>query len=210
MDLGQQLFLFLSNPSVAYLALIVGLFMLLVAVTTPGTGVAEVIAFVALAVAAIGLIRLSANFAGVMLIIVAFVLFIVDVTATTHGALTLGGTVALLIGSLMTFPVREGSEGLPIWLIVGVTLSTAGLSALVLSALMRVRQQKRVDAAAQNVVGAQGVVKTSVRPSVPGTAQVSGQLWTISADEPIEPGTNVEVLNRIGLTLHVKPIKPEA
>lgn len=208
MDLGQQLFLFLSNPSVAYLALIVGLFMLLVATTTPGTGVAEVIAFIALAVAAIGLIRLSADFAGVLLIIVAFVLFIIDVTATTHGALTLGGAAALLIGSLMLFPVREGSEGLPVWLIVGVTLSTAGLSALVLSALMRVRQQKRVDHVAQNVVGTTGVVKTGVQPNAPGTAQVVGQLWTISADEPIEPGTNVEVLQRTGLTLHVKRINP--
>ena len=208
MDLGQQLFLFLSNPSVAYLALIVGLFMLLVAVTTPGTGVAEVIAFIGLAVAAIGLVRLSADFAGVLLIIVAFVLFIIDVTATTHGALTLGGAAALLIGSLMLFPVREGAEGLPIWLIVGVTLSTAGLSALVLSALMRVRQQKRVDGAAQNVVGMTGVVKTSVQPAAFGTAQIVGQLWTISADEPIEPGTNVEVINRTGLTLHVKRINP--
>ncbi len=208
MDLGQQLFLFLSNPSVAYLALIVGLFMLLVATTTPGTGVAEVIAFIALAVAAIGLIRLSADFAGVLLIIVAFVLFIVDVTATTHGALTLGGAAALLIGSLMLFPVREGSEGLPVWLIVGVTLSTAGLSALVLSALMRVRQQKRVDHAAQNVVGTTGLVKTGVQPNVPGTAQIVGQLWTISADEPIEPGTNVEVISRTGLTLHVKRVNP--
>ncbi len=206
MDLGQQLFLFLSNPSVAYLALIVGLFMLLVAVTTPGTGVAEVIAFIGLAVAAIGLVRLSADFAGVLLIIVAFVLFIIDVTATTHGALTLGGAAALLIGSLMLFPVREGAEGLPIWLIVGVTLSTAGLSALILSAYMRVRQQKRVDGAAQNVVGMTGVVKTIVQPAAFGTAQIVGQLWTISADEPIEPGTNVGVLQRTGLTLHVKRV----
>jgi membrane-bound serine protease (ClpP class) len=208
MNLGDQIFVVLSNPSVAYLALIVGLFMLLVAVTTPGTGVAEVIAFIGLAVAAIGLISLSADFAGVLLIIVAFVLFIIDVTATTHGALTLGGAAALLIGSLMLFPVRQGAEGLPIWLIVGVTLSTAGLSALVLSALMRVRQQKRVDGAAQNVVGTTGVVKTIVQPAAPGTAQVVGQLWTISADEPIEPGTEVEVLNRTGLTLHVKRINP--
>lgn len=208
MDLGQQLFLFLSNPSVAYLALIVGLFMLLVATTTPGTGVAEVIAFIALAVAAIGLISLSADFAGVLLIVVAFVLFIIDVTATTHGALTLGGAAALLIGSLMLFPVRQGAEGLPIWLIVGVTLSTAGLSALVLSALMRVRQQKRIDHVAQNVVGTKGVVKTIVQPTAPGTAQIVGQLWTISADEPIEPGADVEVINRTGLTLHVKRINP--
>ena len=208
MDLGQQLFLLLSNPSVAYLALIVGLFMLLVAVTTPGTGIAEVIAFIGLAVAAIGLIRLSADFAGVLLIIVAFVLFIVDISATAHGALTLGGAVALLIGSLMLFPVREGAEGLPVWLIVGVTLSTAGLSALILSAYVRVRQQKRVDHASQNVVGTRGVVKTPVQPSAPGTAQIAGQLWTISADEAIEVGTDVEVVNRAGLTLQVKRINP--
>jgi len=208
MNLGDQIFVVLSNPSVAYLALIVGLFMLLVAVTTPGTGVAEVIAFIGLAVAAIGLIRLSADFAGVLLIVVAFVLFIVDVTATTHGALTLGGAVALLLGSLMLFPVRQGAEGLPIWLIVGVTLSTAGLSALVLSALMRVRQQKRIDHVAQNVVGTTGVVKTIVQPAAFGTAQIVGQLWTISADEAIEPGDKVEVLKRTGLTLHVKRINP--
>ena len=208
MDLGQQLFQLLSNPSVAYLALIVGLFMLLVATTTPGTGVAEVMAFIALAVAAIGLVRLSVNFAGVLLIIVAFVLFVIDVTTTTHGALTLGGVVALLIGSLLLFPAREGTEGLPVWLIVGVTLSTAGLSALALSALMRVRQQAHVDHAAQNVVGAAGVVKTIVLPGAPGTAHIGGQLWTVSADEVIEPGGKVEVLSRTGLTLYVRRINP--
>jgi membrane-bound serine protease (ClpP class) len=208
MDLGQQLFQILSNPSVAYLALIVGLFMLLVATTTPGTGVAEVTAFIALAVAAIGLVRLSVNFAGVMLIVVAFVLFIIDMTATTHGALTLGGAVALLIGSLMLFPARDGTEGLPIWLIVGVTLSTASLSALALSAFMRVRQQAHIDHAAQNVVGATGVVKTIVLPGEPGTAQIGGQLWTVSAEEEIDPGGKVEVLSRTGLTLNVKRINP--
>jgi membrane-bound serine protease (ClpP class) len=208
MDLGQQLFQILSNPSVAYLALIVGLFMLLVAVTTPGTGVAEVTAFIALAVAAIGLVRLSVNFAGVMLIVVAFVLFIIDTTAPTHGALTLGGAVALLIGSLLLFPAREGIEGLPVWLIVGVTLGAASLSALALSALMRVRQQVHVDHAAQNVVGATGVVKTIMQPGEPGTAQIGGQLWTVSADEEIDPGGKVEVLSRTGLTLNVKRLNP--
>jgi membrane-bound serine protease (ClpP class) len=136
------------------------------------------------------------------------VLFIVDVSATAHGALTLGGAVALLVGSLMLFPVRQGAEGLPGWLIVGVTLSTAGMSALIVSAYMRVRQQKRVDGAAQNVVGMTGVVKTIVQPAAPGTAQIVGQLWTISADEAIEPGGKVEVLSRTGLTLNVKRINP--
>jgi membrane-bound serine protease (ClpP class) len=204
MDLGQQLWLFVTNPNVTYLLLIVGLLMLLVAVTTPGTGVAEVIALVSLAMAAIGLIQLSVNFAGVMLIVVAFVLFLIDATATAHGALTLGGAVALLFGSLLLFPVREGAPGLSGWLIGGVTLSTAGLSALVVSALMRMRQQKGVDLAAQDVVGGRGVIKTDVKLNATGTAQIGGQLWTVAADEPIDVGSEVEVIEREGLTLRVK------
>ena len=206
MDLGTQLWQIITNPNVSYLLLIVGLFMLLVAVTTPGTGVAEVMAAVTLALAAAGLIQLSANFVGVLLIIVGFGLFTVDVVATTHGALTLGGAAALLMGSLLLFPGREGPAGLSVLLIVGATLSTAGVSALALSALMRVRQQRGVDAAAQNVVGARGAVKSEVKPSVPGTAQVLGQLWTIASDEPIELGAEVEVIEREGLTLRVKRV----
>jgi membrane-bound ClpP family serine protease len=53
-----------------------------------------------------------------------------------------------------------------------------------------------------------GVVKTIVQPAAPGTAQIVGQLWTISADEAIEPGGKVEVLSRTGLTLNVKRINP--
>jgi membrane-bound serine protease (ClpP class) len=209
MDLGQQVWQLITNPNVSYLLLIVGLLMLLVAVTTPGTGVAEVVAIVALALAAIGLIQLSANFAGVLLVIVGFVLFAIDATATAHGALTLGGALSILLGSLLLFPVREGSPGLSGWLIAGVTLSSAGLSVLVISAFVRVRQQSRVDAAAQNVVGVRGLVKTTVAPSSTGTAQIGGQLWTIAAEETIEPGVEVIVLSREGLTLHVKRVNPQ-
>ena len=71
-------------------------------------------------------------------------LFAIDVTATSHGALTLGGALALLIGSLLLFPAREGSPGLSGWLIGGTTLSMAGMSVLVISAYMRVREQHRI------------------------------------------------------------------
>lgn len=204
MDIGTQIMAFIANPNVAYLALIVGLLMLVVAVTTPGTGIAEVIAVIALAVAVIGLVQLEANFAGVVLIIAAFVLFALDVTQTAHGALTLGGAVALVIGSLLLFPVREGAEVLSLWLVAGVTLLMVTVSLVFFSALMRWRKQHRVDNAAQGVVGQRGVVKTATAPQTPGTAQVAGQLWTIEASEPIGPGTEIEVIGREGLTLKVK------
>jgi membrane-bound serine protease (ClpP class) len=204
MDIAQQLMTFIANPNVAYLALIVGLLMLVVAVTTPGTGFAEVIAVIALAVAVIGLIQLEANFAGVVLIIASFVLFALDVTQTAHGVLTLGGAVALVVGSLLLFPAGEGESVLSIWLVAGVTLLMVTVSLVFFSALMRWRKQKRVDNAAQDVVGQRGVVKTATAPLSPGTAQIAGQLWTIEASEPIEPGTEVEVIERAGLTLKVK------
>ncbi len=204
MDIAQQLITLLANPNVAYLALIVGLLMLVVAVTTPGTGFAEVIAVIALAMAAIGLVRASANFAGVILIIAAFVLFALDVTQTQHGALTLGGAAAMVLGSLLLFPVGEGSASLSLWLVAGVTILMVAVSLVFFSALMRWRKQHRVDNAAQEVVGQHGVVKTAVAPQTSGTAQISGQLWTITGDEPIAPGSEVEVIGREGLTLKVR------
>ena len=204
MDIVQQIMTFIANPNVAYLALIVGLLMLVVAVTTPGTGFAEVIAVIALAVAVIGLVQLEANFAGVVLIFAAFVLFALDVTQTAHGALTLGGAVALVVGSLLLFPAGEGGSVLSIWLVAGVTLLMVAVSLVFFSALRRWHKQRHVDNAAQDVVGQRGVVKTATASLTPGTAQIAGQLWTIEADEPIEPGTEVEVIRRDGLTLKVR------
>jgi membrane-bound serine protease (ClpP class) len=206
MDIAQQLMTFIANPNVAYLALIVGLLMLVVAVTTPGTGFAEVIAVIALAVAVIGLIQLEANFAGLVLIIAAFVLFALDVTQTSHGALTLGGAAALVAGSLLLFPVREGGPTISLWLVAGVTILMVAVSLVFFSALMRWRKQHRVDNVAQEMLGQRGVVKTAAAPLASGTAQIGGQLWSIGADEPIEPGVEVEVVGREGLTLKVKKI----
>jgi len=177
-----------------------------VAVTTPGTGLAEVIALIALAVAAIGLVQLSANFAGLLLIIVAFILFALDVTTTSHGALTLGGAAALFAGSLLLFPVREGGPTISIWLIGGVTLLMVVMSLVVFSALLTWRKQHRVGNAAQDMIGQRGVVKTAIAPLKPGTAQISGQLWSVAGDDVIGIGVEVEVIGQEGLTLKVKQL----
>lgn len=206
MDFGTQLFQLLTNPNVAYVLLVAGLLLLLVAVTTPGTGVAEVTAIIVLVLAAIGLINLSANFAGVVLVILGFVLFAFDATALNHGALTLGGAVVMLFGSLLLFPTREGEAGLSPFLIAGATLGMAGFSALAISALLRMRQQKGVGLVAQNVVGLHGQIKVAINPPTSGSAQIGGQLWTVSAEETIGSGTDVEVVDRQGLTLRVKKI----
>jgi membrane-bound serine protease (ClpP class) len=141
-----------------------------------------------------------------VLIIAAFVLFALDVTQTQHGALTLGGAVSLVAGSLLLFPAGEGGPAISLWLVAGATLLMVAVSLVFFSALRRWHKQQHVDNAAQDVVGQRGVVKTATAPLSPGTAQIAGQLWTIEASESIGPGTEVEVIERSGLTLKVKKI----
>ncbi len=210
MDFGQQLFEFLKNPNVAYVLLILGLWMLAIAVTTPGTGFAEVVAAIALVGAAVGLFNLTVNFAGILLIVVAFALFIVDVFSPTHGILTFGGVVALLLGSLLLFPSREVGASISGWLIAGATVISAGMASLVLIALADIRRRRGVGMASQRVVGATGRVRKATVLGETGTAQIAGQLWTIEADEPIEAGAEVVVERVEGLRLHVARAQPEA
>ncbi len=210
MDIGQQIFDFLKDPNVAYVLLIVGLWMLVIAVTTPGTGFAEVAAAIALVGAAIGLFNLTVNFAGILLIVVAFGLFAVDVFAPSHGVLTVGGVVALIAGSLLLMPQRENAAGISGWLIAGATLASAGMAGIVLHALVRTLRRPAVDIAAVNVVGAQGRVRRAIAAGESGTAQIAGQLWTVEADEPIESGAVVTVRRVEGLTLHVARVKPDS
>jgi len=208
MDVGQQVFEFLKDPNVAYILLIVGLWTLVIAVSTPGTGFAEVTAAITLALAAIGLFSLTVNFAGILLIVLAFALFAVDVMATSHGVLTVGGVLALVLGSMLLFPSRENVAGLSGWLIAGVTLGSAGMAGIVLHALVRSLRARRVDLAVLNVDGAIGAVRTAIVAGQAGTVQVAGQLWTAKSDEPLEPGAEVKVVGREGLTLRVARVSP--
>jgi membrane-bound serine protease (ClpP class) len=210
MDIGQQIFEFLKDPNVAYILLIVGLWMLVIALTTPGTGFAEVAAAIALVGASIGLFNLTVNFAGILLIVVAFGLFAVDVFAPSHGVLTVGGVVALIAGSMLLLPSRENAAGISGWLIAGATLASAGMAGIVLHALVRTLRRPAVDIAAVNVVGAQGRVRKAIVAGESGTAQIAGQLWTVEADEPIESGAAVTVRRVEGLTLHVARVKSES
>jgi membrane-bound serine protease (ClpP class) len=210
MDPGQQIFELLKDPNVAYVLLFLGLWMAVVAVTTPGTGFAEVAALLALALAAVGLFNITVNFAGIFLIIVGFALFAVDVFATTHGVLTIGGATALLIGSLILFPQREGAASLSGVLVIGVTVASLGMGGVVLHALFRTRQRGAVDLAALHVDGQVGRVSAAIVAGEMGTVQVAGQEWSAMADEPIERGVEVIVIGQEGLTLRVAPKQKQA
>jgi membrane-bound serine protease (ClpP class) len=170
----------------------------------PGlTGVVSLIlAFIAFA-------ALPLNWGGVLLILAAMVLFVVDIKAATHGALTVGGLVCFVLGSLFlytppgprspTLPVV--SVALPVLLLVAGVI--AGLTLAIVGAAVRVHRRPPIVAWSPQP-GALGVASTALAPE--GIVQVGGQSWSARLlAGSLAPGQSVRVLSRSGLTLEVVP-----
>jgi membrane-bound serine protease (ClpP class) len=206
MEVVTLLYQLLLEPNVAYVLLVLGLWALVAAVTTPGTGVAEVAAAVFLALAAIGLLQLPTNLVSVVLIVLAVGLFVVDLQVTNHGAFTLGAIVSMLLGSLFLFRDEQGilpGGGLNLFLVMGTIVASAGYFAVALYLGVSMRKLPP-RSGAQLVVGEQGIAKSRI-DATSGTAQVAGELWSALSDgESIEPGEPLIVTHLEGLKVHVR------
>lgn len=202
MDIAQGLFAFLANPNVAYVFLIVGLIAMVMALTVPGTGVAEVAAGLCLIFAIIGLAQLPVNVAGILLIAVGVGLFIADIHAQSS-LLALGGAIALGIGSIFLF--RLPTVTVSWWLVALMTAGTGLLFGFGMNRAMRVmRLPPRLDHA--HLIGSAGVVRSSLSADnqFTGTAQIGSELWTIQSDQPLSEGSEIIVEKMEGVMLQVR------
>jgi membrane-bound serine protease (ClpP class) len=201
--LAETLWSVLTNPIVAYLLLMAGVWAVVLAASVPGTGLPEGAAVVCLALAAVGLTHLPTNLAGLGLIGLALVLFLLEFRLFAHGALLAGGMAALVIGSLLLFRNDSRAESALSWVTVLVVsgLSTAAFGFFVYRGLGA--QKLPVVQDPNRVVGALGVARTDVNGS--GAVYAAGEEWTAYADEKIARGTPVTVIERKGLKVKVAP-----
>lgn len=206
MDLGQTLFALIAAPDVAYVLLMLGLILLAIAVTTPGTGLAEVAAGICLVLAIVGMLQLPVNLAGLLLLLIGIGLFFVDLKVQS-GLIALAATVTLAFGSLFLFKLSETATGVSLWLIGLTTAATAAFFVFGLSGVVKVMRQKPLTAP-ENIVGARGTMITAASEAghLMGTAQVKSELWTIRASEPIPAGAAVQVEGIDGLVLTVHKV----
>lgn len=199
-ETANALWELLTNPIIAYLLLVVGVFAVALALSVPGTGLPEGVAFVTLALAAVGLSQLPVSMAGLALIALALILFVLEFRLMAHGALLAGGAVALLIGSLLLFRTA-GGEALLSWvLVLGVTLAFTGFFGFLVSRGLAV-QRLPVAQDPNRVVGARGMTRTDVNGE--GTVYVGGELWSASSDAKIPANSEVVVTSRDGLKLKI-------
>jgi len=193
---------FLTNPNVAYIFLLLGLWALAAAWTIPGTGFPEAAAVICLLLATMGLARLPVNYIGLGILLAALVLFLVDLKVQS-GGLTLAAVIGLVLGSVLLFRPGEGVALSP-WVIGGATVISAGLFGWAFRMAVRA-QRLAVRTGTQTLVGAEGVATTPIDPT--GTVQVRSELWTAVADAPIPAGTPVRVVAVEGIRVRVVPLE---
>jgi membrane-bound serine protease (ClpP class) len=189
----------LVNPNVVYVLLIAGLWAVVLAFVTPGTGIAEAAAVVFLGLAFVGMTRLPVNFVGLAFVLLSILLFALELKFPSHGAFLVAGMLTLGGGSIFLFR-SEVSFGVSLWTVGATVIATAAFFSFALTKAWAMRKAPPV----QNpdaVIGAIGEAKTDIFAE--GTVQVGNELWTAQADELIPAGTKVKIVKRSGLRLKV-------
>src|SRR3972149_5713493 len=203
----EQLLGALTNPNIVFLLMAVGVQAVLIEIGSPGGWAAGLVGVACLSLGALGLGVLPVNWFGIIFIATAFVLFILDIKAPTHGALTAAGTACFIVGSLVLF----NSPGTPAFfqvsvpLVVGTGVFIAGLFLVVVTLAIRA-QRRRVTVGSEALIGLIGVARTELSPA--GTVLVGGELWSAQMEDrskALAKGDEVEVISVEGLRLRARP-----
>jgi len=210
-SLIEQLLQVLTNPTVAFLLLTIGAQALLIELASPGGWVAGFIGVVSLALAFYALGVLPVNWFGLLFVITAFVLFILEVKAPTHGGLAAAGIASLVIGALVLFnsPGTPEFARVSVPAVLGISLATSALFITVVAFAIRA-QRRPVVVGAETLIGQVGEVRASLAPG--GMVHVAGELWSAELEpdvwgEVVPTGQMVEVVGLKGLKLRVRPKK---
>jgi len=201
--LRERLLSYLADPNLVYILLIIGLYGLIYEFLSPGIGIGFVIGGISLILALMGLQVLPINLAGLGLILFGVLLMVLDVFTPTHGILTTGGVISLLLGSFSLFEVENPAIGLSRWTVIGVVGTVTAFFVFVVS--KGLLAQRRRPKPLTTMVGLTGVAKTDLVPGgKEGWVLVRGEYWRARAEEPVSRGDKVEVIRQDGKTLVVR------
>jgi membrane-bound serine protease (ClpP class) len=196
------------DPTIAYLLMTIGFFAVLVELFHPGALLPGVGGVVCLVLSFVGFAALPMNWGGVLLILAAAALFVLDIKAAIHGGLTIAGLICFILGSMLLYsPPGPPSPTLPnVSVSIPALVAAAGVgvafSVLVVRTALRMAGRKSI-ISSQRLNGATGVVHSPLDPD--GTVTVAGQVWSAHAHTGrLDAGRPIRVLGRTGLVLDVE------
>jgi membrane-bound serine protease (ClpP class) len=192
----------LSDPNIAFILMTLGTIGLIAELYNPGAILPGIVGAISLILAFYSLQTLPINYAGVLLIILGIVLFILEIKVVSYGLLSLGGIAAMVLGGLML--VKTDAPFLKVSLSVLIpTVVTFGGLLLAVTWLAVKSQRRRPVTGVESMVGAIAVAKTDLSPR--GKVFLQGEIWDAVSEEPIREGEEAEVKSVAGLTLTVRP-----
>ena len=206
----EQLLFLLISPVLLGLLLTIGVQAILIELSSPGGWVAGLIGVLCIGLALYGLGQLPVNWLGFGLMLVAFVLFFMEIKAATHGALAITGTIILIIGLLVLFNTPQTPDiirlSIPAAMAIGL-LTAMFFIFIIGKALMA--QRARTSTGIEGLIGQHGSVREpmiseKLKPPYSGMVLVAGELWRAEAAEELGKGEKVEVTAVNGFTLQVK------
>lgn len=204
MSFRHQLLSIISNPSIAYILLMLGFYGLLYELANPGVILPGVIGGICLILAFFAFQMLPINYAGAALILLGVILFIAEVKITSYGMLSVAGVISLLLGSIML--IDSPAEFLKISFIKVILPVVSVSAAFFLFALIMVVRalRRRPTTGREGLVGGRGVATTDLKPE--GVVEIRGELWNAVAEEQIKAGEKIQVEAIDGMQVTVKKI----
>jgi membrane-bound serine protease (ClpP class) len=193
----------LSDPNIAYILMMLGMYGLIFELYNPGSILPGIVGGICLIIAFFALQTLPVNAAGLLLIIFAIILFLLEIKVVSHGMLTIGGVVSLLLGSLMLFKGDpfSGYEIRVSWEVIIPVVVVTVLFFLIAIAYSIKAQKRRPDYGREALIGMEAMVVEELKPE--GLVRVEGELWRAVADNPHSVGERLKVVEIHGMQLKV-------
>lgn len=197
----------ITNPNVAYILMLIGIYGLLLEFYNPGVGLPGVLGGICLLLAMYSLQMLPVSYAGLALILLGIALMIAEAFSPSFGIFGLGGVAAFSLGSIMLMDTEVPGYQIALPLIIGISLFSVGFFVVTISMLVRVRNQ-RVTTGMEAVVGETGKVVSGFPGS--GRVLVEGEIWQAKCTDKLQAGQSIRVTKLTGLSLDVEALGIEA
>ncbi len=202
-DWRSRLLSVITNPNVAYILMLLGIYGLILEFSNPGAIVPGTVGAIALLLAMYSFQLLPINYAGMGLILLGVALMLGEAFQPSFGILGIGGTVAFVIGSIILMDTDVPGLGIDLSVIITFTLSSALLFIFVVGMAIKARRRPVVSGA-EELLGGEAVVLQDFEHE--GRVAIHGETWRAASDLPLQKDQAVEVVSIKGLILHVKPV----
>lgn len=200
MSLRQQVLTTLSDPNIAYILFLLGVAGLYFELAHPGAILPGVIGGISLIMSFFAMQTLPVNYAGIALILFALILFIAEIKIISHGLLSVGGIISLLLGSLLLFDSPEPALRVSLKVMIPSLVVVSTFFIFIVSLVVKAQRRKK-HTGPDELIGAEGIAVTDIYET--GKTFIRGEYWESWSDHPVAKGKKVEVTRVEGMKIQV-------